>query len=398
MGELRAPLAEGQRDPIDDSRMERIAARLHSSELGRPAATQRPMLVWATSGAVIVCFVFAVWLVIGNRETGSPRGIEAPSRSALANTEAREETPTNEEIGEDLRLDFADGSRVLLDEGADLRTARSTKREVLLVLSSGAARFDVNPETERRWTIDAGLAQVVVVGTRFRVERSSDRVEVAVERGTVRVEGHLVPEGRRIVRGGHSIVIVRTSGEERLAAGDSDTTSVEPGDAAAPSPRRPTERIWRPLARRGAFDEAYDALGKAGVRRETHIARSVDDLFLLADVARRSGHPRDAVAPLERIIEHHSSDDRAGLASFTLGRLHLGVLGQPRRARNDFQRSIALGIPPALSEDAHARLVEASARCGDRTGARDAAREYSRRFPGGRLETSVRSWAGLEAQ
>lgn len=146
------------------------------------------------------------------------------------------------------------------------------------------------------------------MGTRFTVERDEGQVEVSVERGVVRVTGALVPAGRRSLRGGESLVI---AGPAPAPASPAVASAAD----AAPT--------WRQLAQGGDDDGAFALLGADGIGREARGARSVDDLFLLADVARRSGHPAEAVAPLERAIAAHATDPRAAVAAITLGRLHL---------------------------------------------------------------------------
>jgi transmembrane sensor len=98
-------------------------------------------------------------------------------------------------------------------------------------------------------------------------------------------------------------------------------------------------------------------------------------------VARLSGHPRDALEPLERAITEHSHHPGAALAAFTLGRIHLDSLGDAASAAHDFDKAIALGLPQALVEDAYLRLIEARAKAGDRQGAHQAWLAHHQRFP-----------------
>jgi transmembrane sensor len=89
---------------------------------------------------------------------------------------------------------------------------------------------------------------------------------------------------------------------------------------------------------------------------------SVEDLLALADVARLSGHPRDAIEPLERVVTEHAEDPRASLAALTLGRVELHSLGEPALAARAFEKAIALNIPGGLAEDARTLLAEARAK------------------------------------
>src|SRR5690606_2313806 len=122
-------------------------------------------------------------------------------------------------------------------------------------------------------------------------------------------------------------------------------------------------------------------------------ASSVDELLLLADVARESGHPEEAAEPLRRVLSSFASDPQAALAALTLGKLELETLHRHLAAAAAFERAIELGLPAALQEQAYARRVEALARAGDRDAARRAAEEYRARFPAGRYLSNVDQWA-----
>jgi transmembrane sensor len=148
---------------------------------------------------------------------------------------------------------------------------------------------------------------------------------------------------------------------------------------------------WRELAARGENEEAYAALGRGGVAEAT-LSASVEDLFALADVARLSGHPREAAPPLERILDEHSSDPRAPLAALTLGRIQLRSLAAPAAAARSVRRAFALGVPAGLTEDAYALLVESLSRAGDAEGARAAYAQLLERAPGTERAAELRRW------
>jgi transmembrane sensor len=245
------------------------------------------------------------------------------------------------------------------------------------VLRSGGARFMVSHDPDRPFVVTAGDVLVEDLGTTFTVRYLSDeRVHVAVEAGRVRVHAR---------------------GEAAdLAAGDEQDFAASPlAPEPDPAPRRSgnetTTPSWRLLAESGQYDEAHAALKRAGpnaVRDQTA------DLLLAADAARLSGHPAAAVPYLERVVRSHASDPRAGLASFTLGRVFLEELGRPREAADAFARAREAGGP--LAEDALAREVEATARTGDTVRSRELAREYQTLYPNGRRAKSVSRWGGLD--
>ena len=84
-----------------------------------------------------------------------------------------------------------DGSHVTLDAQTALNAAYYGNRRHL-VLGSGAAFFDVAADAGRPFSVDCGVVRITVLGTRFSIERSGDRVRVDVAHGRVRVE-HVSP-------------------------------------------------------------------------------------------------------------------------------------------------------------------------------------------------------------
>jgi transmembrane sensor len=174
------------------------------------------------------------------------------------------------------------------------------------------------------------------------------------------------------------------------------TAPAPPARLGSPARAEPPRSLangeaWRELAARGANEQAYAALGQGGVAAQSQSA-PVEDLFALADVARLSGHPREAVEPLQRIVGEHSSDPRAPLAALTLGRIQLHSLQEPAAAAQSVQRALALGVPAGLVEDAYALLVESLSRAGDSAGARAAYAQFVERVPGSDRAAELRRW------
>jgi transmembrane sensor len=270
---------------------------------------------------------------------------------------------------------LADGSSLSLEPATRLEPLENTAHALVLLLAGGRATFDVHPGGPRRWSIECGLATVEVVGTGFTLSRLPDRLEVDVDHGTVLVRGERVRDRvQRLTAGAHL--------EVSVAAAPSPAPPPSPPATQAPAaPPAPPQRAWRELATHGAYADAYRLLGPNGMGSEVARSASPGDLMTLADVARLSGHPAEAVAPLTRVISEHPDDSRAPLAAFTLGKIHLNASGQAAAAADDFGRAILLGLSSGLLDDAYAYLVEARSRAGDARGARAAAEAYARRFP-----------------
>ncbi len=148
---------------------------------------------------------------------------------------------------------------------------------------------------------------------------------------------------------------------------------------------------WRRFAAEGKNAQAYAVLGRAGIASESESA-SVGDLFALADVARLSGHPADAVDPLERIVAQHSVDSRASLAALTLGRIRLRSLAMPGAAVQSLDKAIALGVPAQLCEETYALLVESLSRMGNRDRARAEYERFHARFPASAWSADLQKW------
>ena len=115
--------------------------------------------------------------------------------------------------------------------------------------------------------------------------------------------------------------------------------------------------------------------------------------MLAADAARLSGHPEQAVGYLRRVSTEHSSDSRAPLAAFTLGRLLLSQLGRPGEAAEAFALARRLRPAGSLSEDALAREAEARQRAGSGSRARALASEYLTSYPRGKHHSTMQRLA-----
>jgi transmembrane sensor len=383
---LPDPLCRVLKDPVDERRIARMWRRIEARRAPRPTAWGPSVLGWAAAGAAIALLaLFIVGRASEHRRAGPAATVAVASGPLLLRDGRPMELATVPPGGGTRTLELSDGSDVVLGEGTELDPLVAAEREVVLLLPRGSATFHVKPGGPRRWVIEAGLASVEVVGTRFTVTHAATTVKVEVEHGIVLVRGPTVPNGVARLEAAQSLVV--------HAAATDATTSPAPAlpsplpGAKATSPRS----SWRERAAQGQYADAYVELGAAGVARETEAASSADVLFALADVARLSGHPTDAIAPLDRLVSGYPGSPRAPLAAVTLGRIELG-LGRARDASRALERALALGVPAGLQEDVYARLVEAHVKAGERGAASAARDEYVRRFPDGRRRADVERW------
>jgi transmembrane sensor len=349
------------------------------------AAERRSALAGAALG-VVCLLVAAIW----PRRTGS----EALSLADGRDLAVLEIPPV---AADDTAL--ADGSHVARERGTRLRVLESTASVVDMLIEGGQVRFRVQKGGPRRWIVECGLLSAEVVGTEFVVERDLAHARVEVIEGAVLVRGERVPDRVKRLGAGESVE-VRTeasalaptwSASPGLIPPSSTSSSVIVGQAApGPAPAEPANTdSWRDLARSAAYDRAYETLGEGGIAR-TSVGASVDVLIELADVARHSGHPNEAIAPLTEIADKHTGDPRAPNLVFTLGSVLLDRA--PLLAAQRFEQVVAAGRPVSLVEDAMAHVVEARARAGDQMGARAAAARYESAYPSGAWRQAVRRW------
>lgn len=294
-----------------------------------PATSRRRGGRWAAAGVTLAAAAAVLFFVF--------RGSDASPRWAGTTLEAATEPVTAE-------LD--DGSEVLAEADSTLRKIAERSDETRIALERGAATFEVTRNPSRTFIVEADGVEVRVVGTRFRVSRADDDVEVMVERGAVDV--------------------VHDGEVTRLRAGDRWT----PPDEVAVVELPPIE-VEQSERRRRARPSA-------------------DTLFDRARSSRRDGSPRDAVRAYEAFLRAYPRDSRASLASFELGRLKMDSLGDAQGAIRAFERSLRDSSSP-FRQDAMARIVKAHASVGARSPCRRTRDAYLRRYPAGRYRADVES-------
>jgi len=303
-------------------------------------------------------------------------------------------------IGED--------ARVVMPIGAPVRTLRSEPGLLWLELERGVMHFRVAPQNGRLVRVSAGAVDVEVVGTAFSVTRDDTQVSVVVTEGRVRVRAGaretLLAAGEQ---GAFRVEALAPEAVDASAIPDEVTTeaskdggvpAMSEAPSMAPVPQAPGRKsvrrpaTWRAHAEQGDFQTAWSALQREGAPDD-----EPGDLLRAADVARLSGHPEASLTPLRRVLSRFRGDPRASLAAFTLGRVLLDDLGNPREAADAFLEAHALAPKGPLAPDALARAVEAQAQAGDVAAARSTAERFVEEFPRSRRIDAVRQWGRLEA-
>ena len=381
----------------------------------------------------------------GVAQGGALRSEPSSERSAAAALSERKlegsaprRVPADRESLSPTALRLADGSLASPAKNSAVAVRQESASRVVVELLHGSAEFAVKKNPGRLFRVEASGVAVEVLGTRFVVDKQpvSDgfRVAVTVSEGRVRVlfstqQAQLAageraefqvprdaiapssPEPPVAIMGSRAPGLPSKSG---VAISGRAVAAEPPALASAgpvsPSPEKPPR--WKQLASEGRYEQAYEQIfsqaqspSPAGVRKTdaglilspiAAASHSAADLLLLADVARLSHHPAAAVSSLRQLLDGHGDDPRAPLAAFTLGRVLLDDLGQPREAAESFRKTQALDGDGPMAQDALAREVEAWSRAGDRTRCRERADEYIRRYPSGRRLQAVRHYAGLD--
>ena len=393
MTALRAPVKSALRKTTTAVSVERMWHRIDARQRTRPAKSSgRGLLVTLAATLPVALAIVLAWRMASHPSFPPPAGpvLRASGDVFEAVRIAR---------GEQLVL-LNDGTRIRLTAGASLVPSSNSGRSVVLEQDVGRVDYDIAPGGPRRWVIECGPATIEVVGTSFEIDRAERRVTVRVTRGIVLVRDHTFADRMIRLTAGMTTEVSAAIAGPAVSSGDpsrptpstegSATPDVAPsvdGSKAAAH----VDEAWRAFAVQGKNERAYAELGPNGIALKSK-SSSVEDLFALADVARLSGHPAEALDPLQRIVGEHSKDARAPLAALTAGRIQLRSLLMPARAAKSLEKAVALGVPAGLGEDTYALLIESLSRSGNQLGARAAYESFSARFPGSSRSAELMTW------
>jgi len=139
---------------------------------------RRPLLRYAVAASVVTV-ALGLGLFSG---LNHPAGYSAEFATAL---------------GERRHVALPDGSVIDLNSRSRLQV-RFVKDRRLIELTEGEAMFSVEHDTSRPFVVEAGSGKVTVTGTRFDVRRDVTQTRVAVEQGTVKVQGRHAPDNEFI--------------------------------------------------------------------------------------------------------------------------------------------------------------------------------------------------------
>lgn len=338
-----------------DAQLDRIWNKLDRSyeRYEQRSQTTRRLLPVAGALALAAAMGFGVW-----RFAASPAPL---AQEALTQSDGSRVPSANVFEG-GRAITFSDGSHLEGSTGATLAVLRNAPTRFHTRLEEGRVLFDVKPsagDRSRTWTIQNGPLEVQVVGTRFVVSRDSSLLGVEVERGKVRVSGEGVAGGSRLLSAGESLSL-------------------------------PTEASTPPAPVQPALPQTAGADTDLPPEQDT----SPSDALSRSDALRRQGRPEAAAALLRAALAESPRPRQAALLAFSLGRLQLDLLQQPRPAARSFQMARHAGLPATLREQALAREVHAWAAAGAHQQAKAAARSYLGQYPQGPNRELVLRWLG----
>ena len=192
------PTAELIQPEWHAERREQVLARVHA-RLGRRARGLRAALVVSVAAVLGLVIGFVVHARV------EPQAVAARDAHQVR---------------------FGDGSPVqLLDAGSVLDVGAASPSAVEVTLRSGSAEFEITPNPKRQFIVHAGVADISVLGTHFRVTREGPRVRVEVTRGRVAVN---FAGGARQLTAGESSWFPPPSRARRVAGTASSAPSATP--------------------------------------------------------------------------------------------------------------------------------------------------------------------------
>jgi transmembrane sensor len=137
--------------------------------------------------------------------------------------------------GQQRVVGLADGSQVTLGAASEVRV-RFTKDRRSIELDRGEALFSVAHDPERPFIVHAGAGTITAIGTEFlvrRYSRYSDRIEVLVTRGVVRVAPlrGLTMTLPSLLHSVHWSAVRLASGEQMSYSDRGNATAIKPSDS-----------------------------------------------------------------------------------------------------------------------------------------------------------------------
>lgn len=342
----------------DELKLRQFESRLSGSLRKRRRALAATIVAAA---ALLLLWSRGLWSV--SHPSDSEQAESAPGRQTFARAE----------------LKLKDGSRSLLGAEAQLEVVEEAPERIVLRQREGRVRYQVVPNSRRRFVVRCRGVVVTVLGTVFDVRVEVGMVSVSVQRGKVQVEHR----GKTTRLGAGKRVAIatgeRSGGSE--AAGKTEVRGSDNGPAAAEEARARSAKNKDGSALQAAKNGARPAVQNEALGKKTPatdvLATSPEKLLARADAARSRGDVPAARAVLQRFIATYPRDGRIVTVRYSLARL-LRARGQHRAAAQQFE---ACGR--GLRGDALAEAAYSWQLAGQASRSARVARRYLRSFPSG---------------
>ncbi|APR87757.1 hypothetical protein A7982_13106 [Minicystis rosea] len=307
-----------------------------------------------------------------------------------------------------LPIGFSDGTRVRLEGGARVRVIDVTAHGARVAIERGTVRADVVPRAGNDWSVVGGPFEIHVTGTSFDAgwDPEAEVLRVVMHEGRVIVRGACLDHDRALAAG-ESATLSCASSKQARASGNGPAISADVPRLAVPSARGPSvpsvtappattlhpqdepatsaaapPASWRELARRSDYKGALAAaeIEGFGALCESLSAAELLELGTTARLAARSAQAMEAYGAVRR---RFGGSDAAANAAFHLGQLAFDGAHAFADAHRWFSTYLAERPGGPLAAEALGRKMEAEQRLGSLDAARETARTYLARYPGG---------------
>jgi hypothetical protein len=349
---------------------------------------------WAQSVAAlgVVAAAVALVAVVVSRQSDAPRpAAVAQERSSDGFAESSSRV-----------IDLADGSRVAVEEGAQVRILDQSTIKVRLV--SGRVSVKVAKQHGADWELVAGPYRIAVVGTQFDVafDAVSEGFEVRVKEGLVRAFGRDLPKGGLFLREGQVYASDSSTASETASSdGMTNAEASAPQPAAqplvpVPSARHATLEVpkaatpvevedvpasWRRACAAGHYKDAFPPGALTDFQGLLENS-SQAELLQLANCLRYGDRGREAERALLRLRERFPGTTSAVLAGYHLARLSQRA-ANAGAATQWFETYLVESPRGELAASARAELVHLWIQRRNMPRALAAAEEYLRLHPTG---------------
>lgn len=318
-------------------------------------------------------------------------------------------------LPEPTALAFSDGSRLLLQAGAQARVVSTNEHGARIVLERGSARAEVVPRAKNDWIVVGGPFEIQVTGTRFDADWQPEQqaLRVTMYEGHVVIRADCLGAPRTLAKGESVALSCRParapdpsptaaaallappvvtnasppSSEQQRGVRAAPLASEAPPAGSAPEP----PASWRMLAQQGKYKAALGAAEQAGFD-EACRTLSASELLELGTTARLAGSLPHASAAYTALRERFADTDSAATAAFHLGQMAFDSAGAYAEAKKWFAAYLSERPVGVLAAEALGRKMEAEQRTGDLSAARSTASIYLSRYSAGahaRLATSL---------